>query len=421
MQFSNFNKISISRSKLADAFIKSGKRMGFKYIDYNSGDQIGVSYLQANTKKGWRVTAANAYLFPIIKNRPNLLVKTKSWVTKILINPITKTAEGVQFSNQKKSYEVYAKREVLLSAGPFQSPKLLMLSGIGPKAELRKFGIPIIKELPVGETMYEHPGVLGPVFIVDNLHDNLTNSDVNLKPQNMLNWFAGKGFMTTNSVEGLWYMKTPFAANPDPNVPDVEIMQAFTSFAFDSSPAAKNAFRMTDSLYDEYYRSISNQRTFQFLGLLLHPRTKGSVKLKSKNPFNHPEFDYFHFEDDRDLEALAFGMKMCAELAKQKPFQKLGIRLYEKPVPGCEHLTFASDDYWRCCVMTLTASFHHQIGTSRIGGVVDERLRVYDIKNLRVVDSGVVPKTPSAHTSAIAFMIGEKAADMIKEDRKQNP
>lgn len=394
-------------------------------MDYNAGEHIGVSYLQANTEQGRRVTSGTAYLPPSVANRKNLHIFTKAWVTRLLIDPETKEARGVRFTRNKQYFSVKARREVILSAGAFESAKLMMLSGIGPRDHLESLGIPVVHDSPVGEILYEHPGVLGPVYLVRKPIDSYVQLDDNINLRNIIKLIGGRGVFTTNAVESLMYLKTPVAENPDPGLPDVEIMQAFTSVDFDSGPGTALAFRLTNETYDGYYRPIRNIRSFQYLPMLLKPRTRGKLRLRSRNPFAHPRFDYQYFEDDRDLEALVYGMMEAIRVTSQPAFQQLGVELYSRQVPGCEQYEFNTRDYWRCHVRTLTATFHHQVATCKMGpatdpeAVVDPRLRVYGIPRLRVVDIGIVPGPPAAHTAAVSFVIGEKAADLIKEDMAQ--
>ncbi|XP_058836389.1 glucose dehydrogenase [FAD, quinone]-like [Topomyia yanbarensis] len=409
------------RSKVSHAFVQSAQQAGYRYLDYNAGEQIGVSYLQANTDRGFRVTSGTAYLTNVGK-RKNLHILTKAWVTKLLIDSDSKVTEGVLFTRNKKYFAVKARQEVILSAGAFESAKLLMLSGIGPAHHLSQLGIPLIQDLPVGEILYEHPGVLGPIYLINKPIDTFVQLDNNINWRNFIKLINGRGVFTSNSVECLMYIKTPVAEHPDPGLPDVEIMQAFTSVDFDSSPGTATAFRLTNETYDGYFRPIRNIRSFQYLPLLLKPRTRGKLRLKSSNPFHHPRFEYQYFGDDRDLEALVYGIREAIRVTSQQPFRELGVELYSRQVPGCETYEFNTHEYWRCHVRTLTATFHHQVGTCKMGpitdpeAVVDSRLRVYGISRLRVVDIGVVPEPPAAHTSAISFVIGEKAADLIKED-----
>ncbi|XP_050080328.1 glucose dehydrogenase [FAD, quinone]-like [Anopheles maculipalpis] len=413
------------RSKIATTFVESAQQAGFPYRDYNAGEQIGVSFLQANTLQGRRVTSGNSYLYPARK-RPNLHILTRAWVTKVLINKATKEATGVVFLRDGKTKSVKARKEVILSAGAFESAKLLMLSGIGPAEHLESLRVPVVQDLPVGELLYEHPGVFGPVFIVRKPIDDYITLDGNINFSNFIQYLKGRGVFTTNSVESLMYVKSPVAASPDPGLPDVEVMQAFSSIDFDTGTGTPRAFRLTNATYDGYFRPIMNVRSFQYLPMLLKPYTRGKLRLKSTNPFHHPIFQYRYFEDDRDIEALVYGMQEAIRVTSQEPFRRIGAELYRKQVPGCEQHPFGTHAYWRCHVMTLTATFHHQVATCKMGppsdpeAVVDHELRVYGMRRLRVVDIGVVPFPFTAHTSAIAFVIGEKAADLVRDAARKD-
>ncbi|XP_050077332.1 glucose dehydrogenase [FAD, quinone]-like [Anopheles maculipalpis] len=414
------------RSEVAKAFVASAADSGYPYLDYNAGDNLGVSFLQAHSRRGHRVTAGTAYLKDI-KHRPNLHISTRSWATEVLFKEDKKEAIGVRFTKNKRYHTVRARREVILSAGAFETPKLLMNSGIGPAADLRRHGIRVVQDLPVGQRVYEHGGLFGPIFIIRNgspLERNLLSLEQVLTVDEILRFRNGTGPLTSNSIESLLYVKSPYAADPDPGMPDVEVMQSFTSMSFDSSIATRLAYRLPDSLVRKYFDPLIGVRNFMFLPMLLKPHTVGKVKLKSRNPFHHPVFQYQYFEDERDVEALVYSIKEVLRIAQAEPLQRLGIELYSRPVPGCEHAPFNSDDYWRCHVRTLTTTFQHQVATCRMGpdgdpdAVVDPRLRVRGIRRLRVVDAGIIPEPPSAHTCAMAYLIGEKGADMIKEDNQ---
>ncbi|XP_035786143.1 glucose dehydrogenase [FAD, quinone]-like [Anopheles albimanus] len=412
------------RTDLARAFVKSAQSAGYRYLDYNSGDNLGVSFLQAHSANGRRATGGNSYLRDII-DRPNLHILTKAWVTKVLIDAETKTATGVRFLHDRQYHEIVASLEVILSAGAFESPKLLMLSGVGPAKHLKQHGIRPLTDLPVGRKIYEHGGTYGPVFIVNEPTDNLVSFEQLTNFGEFMRFRNGSGPLTSNSVESLLYVHSPFAENPDPEYPDVEVMQAFTSFSFDTTPGTRNAYYIPDKLYDDYFRPLARTRNFMFLPMLLKPRAVGQVELKSTNPFNHPLFRYQYFEDERDVDALVYAIKEVIRISTEAPLRRLGVQLYKRKVPGCQYMAFNTVDYWRCHVRTLTSTFQHQVATCKMGpptdpeAVVDSRLRVYGIRGLRVADVGIIPEAPTGHTAAHSFLIGEKAADMIKEDHRQ--
>lgn len=182
------------RTVLADTFIKAAKYLGQSEVDYNSGDQLGVSYLQANTKNGRRHSAFKAFIEPFM-NRPNLHIMINTRVTKVLIDPKTKLAYGVELLRNRKRYRISARKEVILSAGTFLSPQLLMLSGIGTRSDLQRIGVPLIKELPVGKIMYDHLTHIGCTFIVNTTGESL-NSDRAIQPQNVVEFAKGRGILT---------------------------------------------------------------------------------------------------------------------------------------------------------------------------------------------------------------------------------
>lgn len=160
------------------------------------------------------------------------------------------------------------------------------------------------------------------------------------------------------------------------------------------------------------------------LPMLLHPRSKGYLKLKSRNPFHHPSFYPNFFADPRDIDTLLEGVREIIKIVGQEAFVKLGVQLYNVTVPGCEDTEFNSDAYWKCYIRHLSATLHHQIGSCRMGpksdpdAVVDASGRVHGFSNLRVADISIIPATISAHTASISFMIGEKISDIVKDDWK---
>lgn len=319
---------------------------------------MGVSYVQATTKNGRRVSSAKAYLEPV-KNRRNLHILTNSWVTKVIIE--SETAQGVIYLHKRRYNKVRARREVILSAGAFESAKLLMLSGIGPEEHLKDLGIEAIKDLPVGQTLYEHLGTLAPIYIFDKNFDNLINSDIAFNLKTVVQFIKGQGPLTSNGVESLIYTRTNFSAHSDPGYPDIEIMQLFETIAFDTTVAYQNSLRFTDDLYNYVFKKpLQNMRAMHFIPVLLHPRSQGFLKLKSRNPFHRPLFYANHFDDDRDVDTLVAGIREAIRIGSQPAFQQLGAHLYEAKLTEC-NFTFNTDEYWKCYIKQVAATFHHQV------------------------------------------------------------
>ena len=182
--------------------------MGYRHTDPNGASQLGFSLAQATLRDGKRCSAAKAYLKSVVADRRNLHISMNSWVTKILIDPQTKVAYGVEFLKNKKKYFIRAKKEVILSAGTIASPQLLMLSGIGPKEHLKEMGIPVIKDLKVGYNLQDHPQLSGLTFTVEkpvtllerDFHDPLIPLEYFLR---------GKGPLTVpGGAEGIAFIKT---------------------------------------------------------------------------------------------------------------------------------------------------------------------------------------------------------------------
>lgn len=348
------------RTPLASKFVKSAQEIGMPYIDYNSRDQMGVSYVQSLTQKGVRWSAGRALLHPI-RRRRNLHVLPEAWVTKVLIDKETKTAFGVRYTYKGMSFTVNARMEVILSAGAFGSAQLLMLSGVGPKDHLAAMEIDLIQNLPVGETLYEHPGAIGPVFTIGKHIDKLINFDYALTVPTAVQYLFGKGFFTCSLTESLGYLKSSVSTNSDPDWPDVELIQIAGDIGDDSSPGAQNYFRITDEIMTAYFKPLFKVRSFMYLPMLMHPWTKGSVKLRSTNPYEPLLFNYKYFEDERDLQSLVEGIKKAIQITSQKPFVDIDAKLYDVKVPGCEAFEFNSDDYWRCHVKVLTTTYYHYV------------------------------------------------------------
>ncbi|XP_068623729.1 glucose dehydrogenase [FAD, quinone]-like [Battus philenor] len=407
------------RSKLSKSILDAAKLLGSRLVDYNSPDGFGFSYIQATIKGGVRMSSAKAFLHRH-KKRKNLHILTNSQVTKVLIDPVTKTAQGVEFYRGGVKYQIKAKKEVILSAGPIESPHLLMLSGIGPKTHLESFGIPVIKDLPVGQILYDHISFLGLVFSLNTTKITIDEKNIGTI-QNALDLMQfGEGPMTSlTGVETLGYIKTN-VSDEIGEYPDIEILGSCGSFASDKGKYVAKGIRMSESLYNDVYKPLEKTESFSIIMMLLHPKSYGYMRLKSTNPFEQPALYGNYLQHPKDMATLLASIRYIQKLVNTPPFQKYGAKIHRKKFPNCKEHVFDSDSYWECAIRTLSSSLHHQISTCRMGpesdssAVVDPELRVHGINNLRVVDSSIIPNTTAAHTNAPAIMIGEKGADMIR-------
>lgn len=306
-----------------------------------------------------------------------------------------------------------------MSAGAINTPQILMLSGIGPKDQLEKFNIPILRDLPVGENLQDHVGMGGLTFRVDK-PISIVQDRFQAFPMTMEYVMRGRGPMTTlGGVEGLAFVNT-YLANR--SWPDIQFHMAPASINSDAGVRVRKVLGITDELYNTVYKPISNKDVWTLMPLLLRPRSRGWVRLQSKNPFDAPLINANYFDDPFDIKTLVEGAKIAIKISESPAFKQFGSRLHRIPFPNCRNIPFASDKYWECHIRTISMTIYHPVGTCKMGpnwdpqAVVDPRLRVYGIGGLRVIDASIMPTIPSGNTNAPAIMVGEKGADLVKED-----
>ncbi|XP_005191724.3 glucose dehydrogenase [FAD, quinone]-like [Musca domestica] len=411
------------RTEAVHAYLKAAQQAGHRRTDYNGESQMGVSYVQANTLNGRRQSAFRAYIEPIRHTRKNLHIVTMARVTKVLIDKQTKQAYGVRLLYRNTLYTIKARQEVILSAGAFNSPQLLMLSGIGPEDNLKGIRVPIIKALPVGKLLYDHMSHFGPTFTTNSTGNTLSLAKIGA--QDLKSFASGNPSTFLSSiggVEALTFAKTPHSKEPH-DMPDVEFITVAGSLASDEGTGLTEGANFRREIYNKVYKPLNDAQTdhFSFLVMQFHPKSVGRLWLHNRNPLEWPRINPKFFHNSDDVEDILAGIKEVIRISKMPAMQKLGVRLHDIPVPGCEGHRFDSDDYWRCSIRVMSYTLHHQVATCRMGPaadnstVVNARLQVHGIGRLRVADTSIIPFPPTCHTNAASFMIGEKAADMIKD------
>lgn len=426
-------------SKLHGSFIDAGREMGYDYNDPNGEKQLGFSLAQATMRDGRRCSAAKAYLRPVARRR-NLHISLSSWVTKIVIDPFTKAAVGVEFVKNKKRFVLKARKEVILSAGTIGSAQILLLSGVGPREDLEKLQIPVHANLRVGYNLQDHVSLSGLTFLVDQ---PVTVVEQEMRrPRFLIDYtLFNRGPLTLPAgAEGIAFVKTNISFLP-PDYPDIELVMGIGAFTGDDSGFLRNVFGIPKSFVDKVFGSVRGRHAFTIAPVLMKPKSRGRISLKTTNPFHWPHLRPNFYSNKEDMLILREGIKMALRVGESQAFRKFGTRFHDVPFDGCENYRFRSDEYWDCCIRRIASSLQHQVGTCKMGvdknAVVDPELRggmtplkkfqishffllfshstVHGIKNLRVVDGSIMPEIPASHTNAVIFMIGEKAADMVKK------
>lgn len=402
---------------IEDCFVAAGKEFGYNFVDdFNSNTLLGYARGQGTVFNGRRQTTAKAFLIPA-KDRPNLHIIKYAHATKVNIDGNGK-ATGVEFIYKgKENLIANVKKEIVISGGAISSPQLLLLSGIGPAKYLKKLEIPLKKDLAVGKNLQDH--LIVPMFF--SFHKSKADQ---LQSENMLQdtidfYLYGKGEYTglgitdlvafLNTVNGTGY-------------PDIEIHH----FAYKKDSIALKTYLQIVGFSDEVQAALIEESKTSELAMvfvvLLNPKSKGSIKLNSVDPFEKPYIFANYLDEKEDWQTILNGVKYEYNQVHSKTFKEHEGTFVQLPLKECNKFSFASDEYFKCYINQLSTTVYHPAGTCKMGpktdkkSVVDPRLRVHGIPNLRVADTSIMPNIVSANTNAPTIMIGEKCADFIKED-----
>ncbi|MBB3230229.1 choline dehydrogenase [Halomonas stenophila] len=369
------------------AFIEAGRQAGYgETADYNGYRQEGFCRMDMTVRDGVRCSTANAYLKPALA-RDNLTLEMHALTTRVLMDG--KRAVGVEYRQRGKTVRVQARREVILSASAFNSPKLLMLSGIGPAEHLREHGIEVIHDLPgVGENLHDHLEV----WVQQSCTQKITLNGW-LNPLARLwigaRWFFFKqGLGASNQFESNGYIRSRAGLR----YPDLQYHFLAGAIAYDGSSAAEG-------------------HGFQVHLGANKPRSRGHVRLTSADPEAPPSMIFNYLQDEEDKDDYRRALRLTREIFAQPAFDPYrGEEL--SPGPGVQ-----SDDEIDAWVAETAETAYHPCGSCRMGtdalAVVDPQCRVHGIEGLRVIDSSIMPSVTNGNINAPTIMIGEKGADHV--------
>eukprot|EP00164_Ancoracysta_twista_P019451 GFYU01034235.1.p1 GENE.GFYU01034235.1~~GFYU01034235.1.p1 ORF type:complete len:610 (+),score=179.68 GFYU01034235.1:97-1926(+) len=402
--------------RMIDAFKKEGYA---SLSDYNNGESmIGVSLSQVNQKNGRRWNTAQAYLK---EPRENLHIITHSQVTRVLFDDLT--AVGVEYVvNGTTSLSTKASREVILSAGAVHSPNILMHSGVGPRSILDRFYLPKVTHLSeVGRNLQDH--IFVPVCFGTNVTgESVTKERAESIPALVQYLLFGSGILSTNGLEGTVFERTP-VTKPDGYFPLGKTHPDLQYHLVATPGTNKDAENF--GMKPELIPPQLPEEGFCIIPTILHPISKGWILPGGKNPLSPPRIDpmYLHSEYDRDL--LKYGVKNAYKVAQHDILKSVTTMDIPKEAEICmkDH-AYMSEGFVDCLVAGGTATVYHPVGTCKMGKesdpttVVTPELKVKGVKNLRVIDASVMPHLPSGNTNAPAIMVGEKGAQLIKDEHK---
>jgi len=379
---------------LMTAFVDAAQQAGHKKTDdFNGAQQEGVGYFHVMQKDGERCSNAHGFLAPAL-GRPNLKVITGAQAARVLFEG--KCAAGVRYLHNGRYAEALARREVILSAGAIGSPHLLLLSGVGPRAQIEQHGIQPVHELPgVGENLQDH-------LDIHVTWEEKTRHAMSLHPASL--WrslkalfqylFGRRGELTTNLAQAGGFLKSD-AAQP---IPDLQ-------------------WHLVPFIYSDHGQNLTplfKYYAFTLMTCFLRPESRGNVRLASADPLARPLIDANYLATPRDMEALVQGFKQARKVLEQPAFAP--HRLLELE-PGA---AVQSDEQIRDFIRRRAETVYHPVGTCKMGrdamAVVDARLRVHGLGSLRVVDASIMPTLVGGNTNAPTTMIAERAADLILQD-----
>ncbi|XP_059619918.1 glucose dehydrogenase [FAD, quinone]-like isoform X1 [Phlebotomus argentipes] len=390
-----------------------------EHMDINADQHIGWANVFGNLDNGRRCSPAKGFLIQAA-NRTNLHIVKNAHVTKVNVNEKNEV-EGVELSLKDKKFNVKSTRETIMSAGTVNTPQLLMLSGIGPKAHLDEMKIPVKKDLAVGKNLQDHFAI--PIYIGFHKNRNATTTI-----QDMSDMVYSYVMHNKGSLSGVGMLNLVGFYNTLNNSLPYPDIQFHTLYFRRIAPQMKGylkAMQFTPEVEKYMEKAHEKYDILCLMVTLLKQDVPGKIELRSTDPFDHPKIFPNYMAGKSELETAIRGIRRIQEYMKTESYKMHDPDLFKIDLKNCELLDFDSDEYWECYIRHMGTTIYHPVGTSKMGpksdpdAVVSDELKVNGVKGLRVVDASIMPVIISANTNAAAVMIGEKGADMIKNEWKK--
>lgn len=384
-----------SPNPFGETFVQAGVQAGYPPCpDQNGANMEGFGRVQVMQKDGQRCSAAKAYLTPN-RQRTNLHIETHAHATRIIFDG--KRAVGIEFVQNGVKRLVQARQEIILSSGAFNSPQLLLLSGVGPTDDLLKLDIPVVHELPgVGRNLVDHIDYVHSYRVKSRRLIGLSLAGAwDLSKAVFSYWRRRTGPLTSNFAEACAFVKT----SPELAQADIELA-------------------LTIAMFADHGRTLYRGHGLSVHACLLHPKSVGQLKLASADPLAPPLIDPAFLTHPDDIKTLIQGYRVIEKVMATKAFKAFNPR-------GVIQAPMHTDAEIEQVLRDRSDTLYHPVGTCKMGSddmaVVDARLKVHGLEGLRVVDASIMPTIIGCSTTAATVMIGEKAADFIRQDRAASP
>ncbi|XP_055912548.1 glucose dehydrogenase [FAD, quinone]-like [Eupeodes corollae] len=418
------NPFEVSLSEIREMLFGGDEALGLPQLEVvQEGADIGFAAMPGTIANGQRESTGKSYLARV-SGRPNLHVIKNAVATRINFDQEKNAVTGVNFVHRgQHEFTVNITKEVVLSAGTLNSPKLLMLSGVGPKKHLDSLGIPVVRDLHVGDNLQDHVAI--PVVFKIN-HSKVQRETMKDRLDATYSYLLNQtGPLASHGVASVTGFINSDLTSASP-YPDIVYHHLFMQSGSSNLDIWFDAIRLSDRVAQSIRRVFENEHIMIVYVKLLRPKSRGILRLKSSNPNDSMKIfsNYFDHPDDVDTLLRGIGFQMLLE--QTLAYREQEAEIVQFDLPECNQFAFKSEEYWKCYMKFMTTTLYHFVGTVKMGpdtdpgAVLDTRLRLRGgIKGLRVVDGSIMPDIVSGNTNAPIIMIAERAADFIKEEYGQ--